>query len=72
MSTARDRQNVEWEEYWRKYFRNIIAPEYFRVDLARRWQISQDIIPGLQLVLEYLFTDLNRQFGPAARVQVSR
>ncbi|MDB5268211.1 MAG: hypothetical protein JWP58_1251 [Hymenobacter sp.] len=68
MSTAREQQNVEWEEYWRKYLRSIIAHEYFRVDLARRWQISQDIIPGLQLVLKYLFTDLNRQFSPAARV----
>ena len=46
----------------------LISHEYFWVDLTRLWQISQDTIPGLRLVLEDLFTDLNRQFGPAARV----
>ena len=68
MSTAREQQNVEWKESWREGFRNLIAHEYFRVDLARVWQISQGIIPGLRLVLEDLFTDLNRQSGLAARV----
>ena len=68
MSNAREQQSVEREESWRKGFRNLIAHEYFRVDLARLWPILQDIIPGLRLVLEALFTDLDHQFGPAARV----
>ena len=58
--------NITWQVT--KGLRNLIAHEYFRVDLARLWQISQDTIPGLRLVLQDLFTDLNRQFGPAARV----
>ena len=68
MSAAREQQNVEWKESWREGFHNLIAPEYFRVYLAKLWQIFQDIIPGLRLVLEDLFTDLNRQFYSAARV----
>ena len=49
-----------------KGFRTLIAHKYLCIDLAKLWQVSQDIIPGLQLVLEDLFTDLDCQFGPDA------
>ena len=58
--------SIDWQGT--KDFRSLIAYEYFRVDLAKLWQISQDIVPGLRLILEDLFADLNRQFGPDARV----
>ena len=58
--------SINWQGT--KDFRNLIAHEYFRVDLAKIWQVSQDIIPGLRLILEDLFTDLDRQFGPDASV----
>ena len=51
-----------------KGLRNLIAHDYFRVDSAKRRQISQAVIPDLPLVLEGLFTDLGRQFGPDAGV----
>lgn len=51
-----------------KDFCNLIAHEYFRVDLAKLWEISQHAIPGLRIVLEDLFADLDRQFGPDANV----
>ena len=58
--------SINWQGT--KDFRNLIAHEYFRVDLAKLWQISQRIIPGLRLVLEDLFADLDWQFGPDASV----
>ena len=55
---------------WRgtKDFRNLISHEYFRVDVAKLWHVATEIIPGLRPTLEDLFTDLDRQFGPDARV----
>lgn len=58
--------NINWQGT--KDFRNLIAHEYFRVDLGRLWEVSQHTLPGLLLVLEDLFTDLDQQFGPDARV----
>ena len=58
--------SINWQGT--KDFRNLIAHEYFRVDLAKIWQVSQDIMPGLRLVLEDLFADLDRQFGPDTSV----
>lgn len=55
---------------WRgtKDFRNLISHEYFRVDLAKLWHVATEIVPGLRLVLEDLFADLDQQFGPDASV----
>lgn len=58
--------SINWQGT--KDFRNLIAHEYFRVDLAKVWQVSQHTIPGLRLILEELFTDLDREFGPDAGV----
>ncbi len=58
--------SVDWQET--KDFRNLIAHEYFRVDQAKVWQVGQQLIPGLRLVLETLFADLDQQFGPDAGV----
>lgn len=58
--------NVDWQEA--KSFRNLITREYFRVDLGKIWQVAQQIIPCLRLVLENVFADLDQQFGPDARV----
>ncbi|GAC1599503.1 MAG: hypothetical protein NVS3B25_26470 [Hymenobacter sp.] len=58
--------SINWQVT--KDFCNLIAHEYFRVDLAKLWRISQDLIPGLRLVVENLFTDLDRQFSPDAGV----
>jgi len=51
-----------------KDFRNLIAHEYFRVDLAKVWEVAQHTLPGLLIVLEELFADLDQQFGPDASV----
>lgn len=56
--------SINWQGT--KDFRNLIAHEYFRVDLEKIWEVSQYTIPGLRLVLEDLFADLDRQFGPDA------
>ena len=58
--------SIHWQGT--KDFRNLIAYEYFRVDLAKVWDIAQRIIPGLRLTLEDLFADLDRQFWPDASV----
>ncbi len=58
--------SIDWQGT--KDFRNLIAHEYFRVDLAKVWQVSQHTIPGLRLTLEDLFAELDREFGPDASV----
>ncbi|MFD1470584.1 DUF86 domain-containing protein [Hymenobacter caeli] len=58
--------SINWQGT--KDFRNLISHEYFRVDLAKVWDISQHIVPGLHLILEDLFADLDQQFGPDASV----
>ena len=56
--------SVDWRET--KAFRNLIAHEYFRVDLGKLWHVARNIVPGLRLVLEELFAELNQTFGPNA------
>ena len=58
--------SIDWQGT--KDFRNLIAHEYFRVGLAKVRQVAQQIIPGLRVVLEDLFADLDCQFGPDAGV----
>lgn len=58
--------SINWQVA--KGYRNLVAPDYFRVDLAMLWQLSQDTIPGPRLVVEDLFTGLDRQFVPDADV----
>jgi len=58
--------SINWQGT--KDFRNLIAHEYFRVDLAKVWEVAQHTLPGLLIVLEELFADLDQQFGPDASV----
>ncbi len=58
--------SVEWQNT--KDFRNLIAHEYFRVDLAKLWQVATQLIPGLRLVLEDVFSDLDKHFGPDTQI----
>lgn len=58
--------NIEWREA--KDFRNLISHEYFRVDYAAVWHISQTVVPAMQSILEALFTSLDQQFGPNTSV----
>ena len=53
-----------------KDFRNLIAPEYFRVDLSEIWQVAQRTVSGLRLALEDLFAEVNRDFAPTAAPRV--
>ncbi|GAB3858327.1 DUF86 domain-containing protein [Hymenobacter terrigena] len=58
--------SIEWVRI--KNFRNLLAHEYFRTDYAEVWNIVQNLLPALLPTLEQLFADLDRQFGPDARV----
>lgn len=58
--------SIDWQGT--KDFRNLIAHEYFRVDLVKIWYAVEHLVPGLRLVLEDLFAELDREFGPDARV----
>ena len=65
-TTKQHHSAIDWRRI--KDFRNLIAHEYFRVDLAKLWYVATEIIPGLRLILEDLFADLDQQFGPDASV----
>ena len=58
--------SIEWVRI--KNFRNLLAHEYFRTDYAEVWNVAQNLLPALLPTLEDLFADLDRQFGPDARV----
>ncbi|WP_375418444.1 DUF86 domain-containing protein [uncultured Hymenobacter sp.] len=58
--------SIDWKKI--KNFRNLLAHEYFRTDYAQVWHIARNELPGLIPVLEDLFTELDREFGPDARV----
>jgi len=51
-----------------KNFRNLLAHEYFRTDHAQVWNIVRNMLPALLPILEELFSDLDREFGPDASV----
>ncbi len=58
--------SIEWVRI--KNFRNLLAHEYFRTDYAEVWNVAHNLLPALLPTLEALFADLDRQFGPDARV----
>lgn len=58
--------SIDWRDA--KDFHNLISHEYFRVDYASIWHISQTVVPTIQPTLEALFTGLDQQFGPDASV----
>jgi len=58
--------SIEWVRL--KNFRNLLAHEYFRTDYAEVWNVAQNLLPALLPTLEDLFAELDRQFGPDARV----
>ena len=64
LATQESWPSVDWRET--KAFRNLIAHEYFRVDVGKLWHVALNIVPGLRLTLEDLFTALNQAFGPEA------
>ena len=53
---------IDWREA--KDFRNLISHEYFRVDYATVWHISQLAIPTMQPTLDAVFASLDQQLGP--------
>lgn len=57
---------IDWQEA--KDFRNLISHEYFRVDYATVWYVSQTVVLAMRPTPEDLFADLDQQFGPDARV----
>ncbi|RYE89035.1 MAG: DUF86 domain-containing protein [Cytophagaceae bacterium] len=58
--------SIDWRDA--KDFRNLISHEYFRVDYATVWHVSQTVIPAMEPALEALFADLDQQFGPDTNV----
>ncbi|RZK35343.1 MAG: DUF86 domain-containing protein [Hymenobacter sp.] len=58
--------SIDWISI--KNFRNLLAHEYFRTDYPQVWHIATNLLPSLLPTLEALFTSLNQQFGPDARV----
>ena len=48
VDTQRLWPSIDWQGT--ENFCNLIVHEYFRIDLTKRWQVPQRIVPGLQLV----------------------
>jgi len=58
--------SIDWRAA--KDFRNLISHEYFRVDYATVWDVSQTVIPPMQSILTALFASLDQELGPDASV----